>query len=144
MVSCEGTGNLEEYTAWREKRDTTKPKGPSAWFRRRRAGHAEGGSSRFSTQSKIISQDRKSWLRVITKRLKPSFSVKILITAMDWLYCILTEAQEYGVDGHVIHIEKQHCYRIRKYHHGLGDESNMEYVTSKVVRDIRSAHNHKD
>lgn len=63
---------------------------------------------------------------------------------MDSVYCILTEAQEYGVDGHVIHIEKQHCHRVSKYHHGLGDESNREYVTSKVTRDIRSAHNHKD
>lgn len=63
---------------------------------------------------------------------------------MDSVYCILTEAQEYGVDGHVIHIEKQHCHRVSKYHHGLGDESNREYVTSKVTRDIGSAHNHKD
>ena len=32
---------------------------------------------------------------------------------------ILTEAQEYGVNGHIVHIKEQNGNCIRKYHHYL-------------------------
>ena len=32
---------------------------------------------------------------------------------------LLTEAQEYGVNGHIVHIKEQNGNCIRKYHHYL-------------------------
>ena len=48
---------------------------------------------------------------------------------------ILTEAQEYGVNGHIVHIKEQNGNCIRKYHHYLRRKkrSSLDLLNKKEL-----------
>ena len=56
-----------------------------------------------------------SWGRFFFSRSKP---IRKTIKKKEGC-AILTEAQEYGVNGHIVHIKEQNGNCIRKYHHYL-------------------------
>lgn len=66
------------------------------------------------------------FLRPLTRQdLSPETFLSILDSR------ILTEAQEYGVDGHVIDIEEQDGYSVGKNHHHLklNGSKNNNFLT---------------
>lgn len=65
--------------------------------------------------SNWASVTKVSWGRFFFSRSKP---IRKTIKKKEGC-AILTEAQEYGVNGHIVHIKEQNGNCIRKYHHYL-------------------------